>query len=53
MSDVHEALPYGEFLNEEHHAVRQMVRDFAEKKLPQKLRKWIAMLDFPKRLLKP
>jgi len=28
-----DVLPYGEFLNEEHHAIREMVRDFATKEI--------------------
>ncbi|MBX9668063.1 MAG: acyl-CoA dehydrogenase [Candidatus Obscuribacterales bacterium] len=31
-----DVLPYGEFLNEEHHAIREMVRDFATKEIAPK-----------------
>lgn len=31
-----EVLPYGEFLSEEHHAIRDMVRDFATKEIAPK-----------------
>lgn len=32
----HEVLPYGEFLNDDHHAIREMVRDFATKEIAPK-----------------
>ena len=37
-STVHDAdvLPYGEFLTEEHHAIREMVRDFATREIAPK-----------------
>lgn len=31
-----EILPYGEFLNEEHHAIREMIRDFANREIAPK-----------------
>jgi alkylation response protein AidB-like acyl-CoA dehydrogenase len=33
MSTTPDVLPYSEFLNDEHHAIREMVRDFAQKEI--------------------
>lgn len=42
-----EVLPYGEFLNDEHHAIREMVRDFATNEIAPKSAKVDKEAVFP------
>ena len=47
-----EVLPYGEFLNEEHHAIREMVRDFANKEIAPKAAEVDQKARFPEETFK-
>lgn len=47
-----EVLPYGEFLNEEHHAIREMVRDFANKEIAPKAAEVDQKSRFPEETFK-
>lgn len=48
-SDV---LPYGEFLNEEHHAIREMVKDFATREIAPKAQEVDSKARFPEETFK-
>jgi alkylation response protein AidB-like acyl-CoA dehydrogenase len=53
-STVHDAdvLPYGEFLTEEHHAIREMVRDFATREIAPKAAEVDRNARFPEETFK-
>lgn len=48
----HDVLPYGEFLTEEHHAIREMVRDFATKEIAPKSAEVDREAKFPEETFK-
>ncbi|MBX9693586.1 MAG: acyl-CoA dehydrogenase family protein, partial [Cyanobacteria bacterium] len=45
-------LPYGEFLSEEHHAIREMVRNFATKEIAPKAAEVDREAKFPEETFK-
>lgn len=47
-----EALPYGEFLTEDHHSIREMVRDFATKEIAPKAAEVDRNARFPEETFK-
>src|SRR5271163_3662921 len=47
-----EVLPYGEFLNEEHHAIRDMVKDFATREIAPKAKEVDSNARFPEETFK-